>query len=64
MQSQPTDSGIDQRELRRLLAERASKQRELDAIDRAIEVVAGVVLEDRPKRPSLSRSNFRHACGV
>ena len=46
-------------EVRRLVAERDQKKRELDAIDRAISLVVGVDGEDRPVRPRLSKNDIR-----
>lgn len=59
MQHQPTDIAALQ-EVRRLLAERAAKQREMESIDRAINIAVGLEEEDRPKRPRLSRADIRN----
>lgn len=63
MPAPSTDSHIQTlQEVRRLLAERAAKKKELDALDRAIEEAVGVSSEERPKRPPLSKSAFRSLC--
>lgn len=65
MNNMPPPDDSTMRELRRLLAERAAKKRELDSIDKAIELCAGVAGEDeRPPVPRLSAKDFRAACGI
>ena len=59
MQQQPADTATIQ-EVRRLLAERTAKQKELASIDRAINIAVGLEEEDRPKRPRLSRADIRN----
>ena len=56
------DMAATLREVRRLLAERDQKKRELDAIDRAISLAVGMDGEDRPKKPSLSIKDFKALC--
>ena len=51
-------------EVRRLLLERADKQKELEAIDRAIEEAAGVESNSRPKRTPIKSKNLRQLCGL
>ena len=63
MTQQPTDISALQ-EVRRLLAERAAKKRELDAIDQELERVAGVEDADRPKNRRLSGKDVRAMCGA
>jgi len=63
MQQQPTDS-VAMQEVRRLLAERAAKKRELDAIDQALERAAGVDDEDRPQNRRLTGKDVRAMCKV
>ena len=46
-------------EVRRLLADRKAKQREIDAIDRALELAAGMDTEDRPTKPRMTREGLR-----
>ena len=62
--NQPTDAAESLREIRRLLAEREAKQREIDDLDRAIARAAGMADDDRPDRQRLSRSDFRNLCRI
>lgn len=57
-----SDAADSLREIRRLLAEREAKQREVDDLDRAIARAAGLADADRPERQRLSRSDFRTLC--
>jgi hypothetical protein len=59
MDQQQTDAAITLQDVRRLWLERAQKQRELDAIDRAIALALGINGEDRPAKQRLSRSDIR-----
>ena len=43
----------------RLVLKRTQKQRELDAIDRAISLAVGINGEDRPEKQRLSRNDIR-----
>ena len=63
MSQQPTEQGTLQ-EVRRLLAERAAKQKELEVIDHAINIAVGLEEELRPTRQTLSKKDFRNACRV
>lgn len=62
-EQQPADNAVIQ-EVRRLLAERETKKRDIDAIDRALMLAVGLSDEDRPKKPRLDRDTFRTLCGV
>jgi hypothetical protein len=61
MPQQSTEQATLQ-EVRRLLAERAQKKRELDAIDLAISVAVGMDIADRPQKATLSKTAFRALC--
>jgi hypothetical protein len=62
MDQQQSDAVATLSDIYRLVLERAQKQRELDAIDRAISLAVGIDGEDRPKKPQLSRNDFRTLC--
>ena len=63
MLQQPADSAVMQmQEVQRLLAERVVRQREMDELDRQINIAAGLEEDIRPNRPTLSKKDFRNAC--
>lgn len=62
MDSITTDDRVTIMEVRRLLAERAAKKQELDALDNALENLVGLCGQDRPKKPRLSNADIRNAC--
>ena len=55
MDQQQSDAVATLSDIYRLVLERAQKQRELDAIDRAISLAVGIDGEDRPKKSRLSK---------
>lgn len=63
MQHQPTDIASLQ-EVRRLLAERSAKKRELDAIDLALEKAVGMDSADRPRKSRMSPKDLRRMGGL
>ncbi|MDR3361808.1 MAG: hypothetical protein LBO64_03060 [Desulfovibrio sp.] len=55
----------DLSEIRRLVLERESKKREMDALDLALKKAVGISITDRPdKAKSMSDADFKALCGA
>ncbi|MDR2056314.1 MAG: hypothetical protein LBQ10_10680 [Desulfovibrio sp.] len=58
-------SDTDLAEIRRLVLERETKKREMDALDLALKKAVGISTADRPdKSRRMSDSDFETLCGV